>query len=112
MRTFEYGCRNYFIHKKIPADNQVSLIIGGILDNRAADWISADRNRLIALLFDSFMIKFHTNYLVEDWEEDTFRELLSMTQGTNLFWDFAVAVDMCTMPIRSESNQIKHHKTR
>jgi len=76
MRTFEHRCRNYFIHKKIPADDQVSLIIGSILDNRAADWISADRNRLIALLFDSFMIEFRTNYLAEVWE----------------VWDFAVAI--------------------
>jgi hypothetical protein len=92
MHTFEHGCRNFFVHKKIIADDQVSLIIGGILDNRVGDWISAERDRLIALSFDDFMVEFHTNYLAEDWEEDTLRELLSMMQGATSFWDFAVAI--------------------
>ncbi|KIM81505.1 hypothetical protein PILCRDRAFT_8569 [Piloderma croceum F 1598] len=90
---FEHGCRNYFIHKKIIVDDQVSLIIGGILDSHVSDWISTECNHLIALSFDMFMINFHTNYLTEDWEEDTLCDLLSMTQGTTTsFWDFAVAV--------------------
>ncbi|KIM86037.1 hypothetical protein PILCRDRAFT_5110 [Piloderma croceum F 1598] len=93
MRQFEDSCRNYFIHKKIIADDQVSLIIGGILDSHVSDWISTKRNHLIALSFDTFMIDFCTNYLTEDWEEDTLCDLLSMTQGnTTSFWDFVVAV--------------------
>jgi hypothetical protein len=110
MRTFEHGCRNYFIHKKIPADDQVSLIIGGILDSRAADWISADRNCLIALSFDSFMIEFRTNYLAEDWEEDTLWELLSMTQGTNSFWDFAVAIQSKNSLLRDTTSHLPNDK--
>ena len=70
MCQFEHTCMNYFIHKKVIADNQVSLIIGGILDDRVGDWIVSDRDRLIALSFDDFMTEFHTNYLAEDWEED------------------------------------------
>ncbi|KIM71556.1 hypothetical protein PILCRDRAFT_15280 [Piloderma croceum F 1598] len=46
-------------------------IIGGILDNRVSDWISTERDCLIALSFDTFMIDFHTNYLAEDWEDTT-----------------------------------------
>jgi hypothetical protein len=38
------------------------------------------------------MTNFHQNYLVEDWEEDTLHELLSMSQGSSSFWDYAVAV--------------------
>jgi hypothetical protein len=90
MRQFEHSCRNYFIHKKIIADDQVSLIIGGILDNHINGWIMADHDCLIALSFDAFMIEFCANYLAEDWEEDTLHKLLSMTQGTSTFWDYAI----------------------
>jgi hypothetical protein len=38
------------------------------------------------------MSEFRLNYLTEDWEEDTLCELLSMTQGTSTFWDYAVAI--------------------
>jgi hypothetical protein len=58
-----------------------------------SDWFSTECDRLIALSFDVFMIDFRTNYLTEDWEEDTLRDLLSMSQGnTTSFWDFVVAV--------------------
>jgi hypothetical protein len=58
MRQFEHGCKNYFIHKKIITDDQVVLIIGGIQDSRVGDWISGERDCLIALSFDDFMIEF------------------------------------------------------
>jgi hypothetical protein len=85
MHQFEHGCRNYFIHKKIVVDDQVSLIIGGILDDHVSDWISAECDHIVTLSFDVFMTEFHQNYLAEDWEEDTLCELLSMPQGNNTF---------------------------
>jgi hypothetical protein len=68
------------------------MIIGGLLDHRIADWISTDRECIVALPFATFIAEFRTNYLAEDWEEDTLRELLSMTQGNSTFWDYAVAI--------------------
>ena len=91
MCQFKHTCQNYFIHKII-ADDQVSLIIGGILDNHVTDWIIAEHKCLIVLSFDVFMTDFCQNYSVEDWEEDTLHKLLSMSQGTSSFWDYAVAV--------------------
>ena len=75
MCQFEHSCKNYFIYKKVIADDQVSLIIGRILDSHMSDWISADRDHLIALSFAVFMVDFHNNYLTEDWEEDTLCDL-------------------------------------
>ena len=92
MCQFEHACLNYFIHKKIVADDQVPIILGSLLDHHVTDWISADRDRIVALPFVAFMIEFKTNYLAEDWEEDTLCELLSMTQGGSTFWDYAVAI--------------------
>jgi len=112
MRQFEHGCRNYFVHKKIIADDQVALIIGGIQDNRVGDWISGDRDRLIALSFDAFMVEFRDNYLAEDWEEDTLREVLSMTQGNGSFWDFAVAIQNKNSLLRETSSHLADDKLR
>src|ERR1700683_2632856 len=64
------------ISKKIIVDNQVSLIIGGILDSHVSDWISADCDCLVALPFNAFMVEFRANYLAKDWEEDTLCKLL------------------------------------
>ena len=112
MRQFEHGCRNYFIHKKIIADDQVSLVIGGILDDRINGWLMADHDRLVALSFDAFMTEFRTNYLAEDWEEDTLRELLSMTQGTSTFWDYAVALQSKNSLLRGTTSELPDDKLR
>jgi hypothetical protein len=113
MRQFEHMCKNYFIHKKIITDDQVSLIIGGILEDHITDWIIAEREHLIALSFDVFMMDFCQNYLAEDWEEDTLRELVSMSQGTNSFWDYAVAVQsknalLCKMTSHLPDDKLCH----
>ena len=64
-----HSCQNYFIHKKILADDQVSLIIGGLLSRHINDWISANHDQIITISFDVFMVDFHANYLAKDWEE-------------------------------------------
>ena len=71
MCQFEHACLNYFIHKKVVPDDQVSLIVGGLLDNRVTDWIGSDCERIVTLPFITFMVEFRENYLAEDWEEDT-----------------------------------------
>ena len=76
----------------VPIWNQVPMIINGLLDHHITDWISANRNCIIALLFVTFMIEFWTNYLAEDWEEDMLHKLLSMTLGNSTFWDCTVAI--------------------
>jgi hypothetical protein len=113
MRQFEHACKNYFIYKKIVGDNQVLLIISGILDNRVANWIIAKHDHLVGLSFNAFMTDFCQNYLVEDWEEDTLRELLSMSQGGSTFWDYAVAVQsknslLCGTPLHLPDDKLHH----
>ena len=113
MRQFKHACKNYFIHKKIMADDQVSLIIGRILDDRVTDWIIAERDHPIVLPFDVFMTDFHWNYLAEDWEEDTLRELLSMSQGCSSFWDYTVAMQsknslLCGTTLHLSNDKLHH----
>ena len=103
---------NYFVHKKVIADDQVSLVIGGILDDRVGDWLVSDRDRLVNLSFNDFMDEFRTNYLAEDWEEDTLREILSMTQGNHTFWDYAIALQSKNSLLRGTTSHLTDDKLR
>ena len=112
MHQFEHACMNYFVHKKVIADDQVSLVIGSILDNHVWEWLVSDRDRLVNLLFDNFMDKFRTNYLAEDWEEDTLCEILSMTQGNNTFWDYAIALQSKNSLLHGTTSHLLDDKLR
>jgi hypothetical protein len=110
MRQFKHACLNYFIHKKVVPDDQVSLIVSGLLDNHVTDWIGSDCERIVSFPFATFMIEFRSNYLVEDWEEDTLRKLLSMTQGSSSFWDYTVAVQSKNSLIRNTASHLPDDK--
>jgi hypothetical protein len=89
MRDYTDACNGYFEQKEIPEDKQVRKILTGLKDTRIKDWLSADRACLQGLTFDEFITEFCENYLDEDWEEGTRRELLNISQGSSTFWDFA-----------------------
>jgi len=68
MHEYEDDCINFFDAKEIPADKQVWKIPAGIKDHHIKDWISVEREALLALTFEEFMVEFRTNYLEEDLE--------------------------------------------
>ena len=88
------------------------MIIAGLKDTRIRDWLAADRARICALTFPAFMIEFRCNYLDEDWEESTRRELLSMSQGSKPFWDFAVAVQSKNSLLSGTASHLEEDKLR
>jgi hypothetical protein len=92
MHEYEDACLAYFDHKSIKEDAQVRMIASGIKDSCIRDWITSDCDRIHALTFTDFMVEFRTNYLDEDWEANTCRELLAMTQGSQSFWNFQALV--------------------
>jgi len=92
MCEYEDTCINFFNAKEIAADKQVRKILVGIKDHHIKNWIVVEHDALLALTFEEFMIEFRTNYLEDDWELMTHRQLLTMTQGNQTFWNFAVAL--------------------
>jgi hypothetical protein len=113
MREYEDDCINFFDAKEIPADKQVRKILAGIKDHRIKDWISVEREALLALSFEDFMSEFRTNYLEEDWESTTRRQLLAMTQGNQSFWTFAVALQaknslLINTPSYLQKDKLRH----
>ncbi|KIM88189.1 hypothetical protein PILCRDRAFT_3223 [Piloderma croceum F 1598] len=91
MREYEDDCINFFDAKEIPADKQV----------------------LLALTFEEFMVEFRVNYLEEDWESTTRCQLLAMTQGNQSFRNYAVALQaknslLINMPSYLQKDKLRH----
>jgi hypothetical protein len=113
MCEYEDDCINFFDAKEIPTDKQVRKILTGIKDHRIKDWISVERETLLALSFEDFMSKFRTNYLEEDWESTMRHELLAMTQGNLSFWTFAIALQaknslLIKTPLYLQKDKLRH----
>jgi hypothetical protein len=94
MHEFEDCCIRYFENKDIDDDKQVRKILVGIKDMRVRDWITAQKDTLVKMMFKSFMDVFRKAYLPADWEESERRELGSMVQGDCSFWDFMMQVQL------------------
>jgi hypothetical protein len=92
MHKFEDTCIGYFENKDIDDDKQVRKILAGLKDDCIKKWLSVDRLRFQSLSFDTFVIEFRVAYLPENWEQDTRSEVLSLSQGSQSFWDFVVTL--------------------
>ncbi|KIM80281.1 hypothetical protein PILCRDRAFT_9809 [Piloderma croceum F 1598] len=113
MHKYEDDCINFFDAKEIPAHKEVHKILAGIKDHCIKDWISVKCEALLALSFEDFMSEFCTNYLEEDWESTMCHELLTMTQGNQSFWAFAVALQaknslLINTPLYLQKDKLRH----
>jgi hypothetical protein len=112
MREYEDACARYFDHKNIAEDQQVRMVAAGLKDTHIRDWFAGDRVHICALTFPEFMVEFCCNYLDDNWEDTTHRELLSMTQGSIPFWDFAVAIQAKNSLLSSTTSHLEDDKLR
>ena len=79
----------YFIAKDINDKDKVKKILGRFKDVHVRDWIASDRERLLALDYEAFMMELHANYLPADWEDNVCTEILGMKMDKNVkFWDW------------------------
>jgi hypothetical protein len=112
MREFEDGCVGYFETKEIAEDKQVRKILLGLPDSRVKDWVATERNHITGLTFPTFMAEFRTAYLKDDWEETVHRELGSMTQGSDSFWDYAIQVQAKNSLLIATTSHLDESKLR
>ena len=90
MREFKDTCLGYFENKEFAADKQVRKILVGLKDDCVKEWLSVDCECVCNLTFPNFMVEFCAGYLPKNWEQDAQAEVLSLTQGNQTFWDFAI----------------------
>jgi hypothetical protein len=112
MREFEDACIGYFENKDIDEDKQVRKILAGLKDERIKEWLSVDCPRFQSLTFNAFMVEFHAAYLPENWEQDTHGEVLSLSQGTQTFWDFAVTLQSKNALLSNTMSHLSKDKLR
>ena len=91
MMDFESAALDFFISKSVPAEKQVTMIIPSMKDLRIDDWITAERDHIIALTFAAFMAKLRLNYLPQDWEDQVHNDILTSTLATSStsFWNWS-----------------------
>ena len=91
MMDFENAALNFFISKPVPAEKQVTMIILSIKDLHIRDWIAAECDCIVALIFAAFMVELHLNYLPQDWEDQVHNDILTSTLATSStsFWNWS-----------------------
>jgi len=91
MMDFENAAQDFFVTKSVPAEKQVVIVIPGVKDICIRDWITADHEHLIALLFIEFMKELQSNYLHQDWEDQVHNNILTSTlaNAKMTFWNRA-----------------------
>jgi hypothetical protein len=89
MMDFENAAFDFFVSKSVPAEKQVTMIIPGIKDLQVRDWITAEHEHIVVLLFATFMTELRANYLPQDWEDQVCNEILTSTLVTaaTSFWN-------------------------
>jgi hypothetical protein len=71
MRQWEMACEDFFsVNKKLEVADQVSVILPGLKDMRARDWVATHRTDLITLPFADFMKSLHKEFLAEGWDDE------------------------------------------
>ena len=92
LQKWELGCRQYFFHKDVEADNQVKRVAWGLLDPRIQQWYAIEAERLNGLDFGDFMVELRSYWLPSDWASDLRLKMLSSRQGTRPFLEWVVDV--------------------
>lgn len=92
LRNWEIGCRQYFKHKGIPAEEQVGKVAWGMQEPTVQEWYIVDQERLDKLTFDAYMAEVRAYWLPTDWADTTRQKMLSSFQGNKTFNDWAIEI--------------------
>ncbi|KAF8196515.1 hypothetical protein BJ912DRAFT_1056333 [Pholiota molesta] len=103
----------YFIAKDIADADKVKKILGGFKDVHIRDWISCERDRLIALSYKDFMAEIRSNYLPADWEEKVRTQILGMRMSKDVkFWDWAQEMRALNIVLRNTDSHLSETALR
>ncbi|OJA14932.1 hypothetical protein AZE42_12832 [Rhizopogon vesiculosus] len=89
-RAWEQACRQFFLQKKVPEEEQVKHIAWGMHDPRLQDWYLTEQDVIDNLSFDEYMLQLQTKWLEADWQGKVRNCLLGAQQGMRNFYEWAV----------------------
>jgi hypothetical protein len=93
VRSWEKGCKQYFLIKKIDAAQQVPYVAWNLQDARIHEWYDNDSDRLDKLSFADFVADLRKVWLPSDWDDTLREKMLCNVQGSRAFHDWAVEVE-------------------
>ncbi|KAG2337937.1 hypothetical protein BDR05DRAFT_952292 [Suillus weaverae] len=78
------------MHKGIDTDDQVKMIVFGMLDPHLHTWYLAQRAILDAGMFDAYMTALKDAWLGTHWDTKLCRKVLGLQQGNHAFYEWAL----------------------
>ena len=102
LMTFEQDCEAYFLNVKggDPKEQRVSWIITAFKDPLIRDWITSNRETLVALKFEEFMKQLRSMFLPKDWEENVRTQILGSKMPRNerfILWAQSLQATNCVL---------------
>ncbi|KAF9219916.1 hypothetical protein BS17DRAFT_769643 [Gyrodon lividus] len=114
LRSWEMGCKQYFLHRSVAAAEQVHKVAWNLHDTQIQDWYINNNERLNGLSFADFIAKVHDCWLPSNWAALTRQKMLSPIQGSCPFYEWVVEIQsqnsiLCNMPSHLMEAAVKYH---
>jgi hypothetical protein len=78
MHQWEMACEDYFsATKKLDVSDHISMVLPGLKDLCAHDWVATHCTDLIPLSFDDFMVELCREFLPEGWDDELHAKICS-----------------------------------
>ncbi|KAF9226046.1 hypothetical protein BS17DRAFT_806992 [Gyrodon lividus] len=106
LRSWEMGCKQYFLHRSIDSAEQVQKIALNLQDPRIQDWYLNDYDRIDKLTFSAFMEEVRSCWLPSDWAAITRQKMLASTQGNKAFSEWAIDVQTQNTILRGTTSHL------
>jgi len=99
---FEQDCEAYFLNAKggDPKEQRIAHIITVFKDPLIQNWITSNRDGLVALTFEEFMKKLRGMFLPKDWEETVRIQILGSKMPRNecfILWAQGLQATNCVL---------------
>ncbi|KAF8233412.1 hypothetical protein L208DRAFT_1056146, partial [Tricholoma matsutake] len=84
LHGFKTACQQFFVNKNIEGGDQVGKVMYNFEAVSTQSWVSANKDRLLALMFKEFMAEFKGKFLACSWEDELIQDQIAI-QGNSAF---------------------------
>ncbi|KAG1898327.1 uncharacterized protein F5891DRAFT_955705 [Suillus fuscotomentosus] len=89
-RDWDNACSTYFMHKGIKVQDQVRMIVFGMLDPHLQTWYLTQCAVLDAGTFAAYMTALKNTWLETHWDTKLCKKVLGSQQGSHPFYEWAL----------------------
>jgi len=111
-RAWERACRQFFLQKNVPEDDQVKRVAWGMHDPRLQDWYLTEQDEIDGLSFAEYMVQLREKWLEADWQSKVRNRLLGTPQGARNFYEWAVELQSVNALLRDDPSHLTLQQLR